>query len=70
MCWKVIKSVGLVDEVTSNKFNFISGQNDINNYDLKHINSSQLENRFGGYCDKVGEYLDFLLLFLIIMIFC
>ena len=47
MCWKVIKSVGLVDEGTSKKFNFISGQNDINNYVLKHINPSQLENRFG-----------------------
>ena len=59
MCWKVIKSVGLVDEGTSKKFNFISGQNDINNYVLKHINPSQLENRFGGFCDDIGEYLDF-----------
>ncbi len=59
MCWKVIKSVGLVDEVTSNKFNFISGQNDINNYVLKHINSFQLINLFGRYCNDVGEYLIF-----------
>ena len=51
--------MGLVDEVTSNKFNFISGQNDINNYVLKHINSFQLINLFGRYCNDVGEYLIF-----------
>ena len=59
MCWKVIRSVGLVDEGTSKKFNFISGQSDINNYVLKHINPSQLEKRFGGECNDIGDYLDF-----------
>ena len=57
MCWKIVKK--LIDERTAQKFNFISGQDDINNLVLSKIHPSQLEKKFGGEADDVGEELDF-----------
>ena len=57
MCWKIVKK--LIDERTAQKFNFISGQDDINNLVLSKIHPSQLEKKFGGEAADVGEELDF-----------
>ena len=57
MCWKIVKK--LIDERTASKFNFISGQDDIKNLVLDKIHPSQLEQRFGGTADDVGEDLTF-----------
>ena len=57
MCWKIIKR--LIDERTAQKFNFISGEEDIKNLVLSKIHPSQLEQRFGGDAENVGEELDF-----------
>ena len=46
MCWKIVKK--LIDERTSHKFNFISGEDDIKELVLTKIHPSQLEKRFGG----------------------
>ena len=45
MCWKIVKK--LIDERTSQKFNFISGEDDIKELVLTKIHPSQLEKRFG-----------------------
>ena len=57
MCWKIVKK--LIDERTAQKFNFISGEDDIKNLVLNNIHPSQLEQRFGGEAENVGEDLDF-----------
>ena len=57
MCWKIVKK--LIDERTASKFNFISGQDDIKNLVLDKIHPSQLEQRFGGTAEDVGEDLNF-----------
>ena len=57
VCWKIVKK--LIDERTAQKFNFISGQDDIKNFVLTKIHPSQLEQRFGGEAENVGEDLDF-----------
>ena len=57
MCWKIVKK--LIDERTAQKFNFISGEDDIKNLVLNNINPTQLEQRFGGEAQDVGEDLDF-----------
>ena len=57
VCWKIVKK--LIDERTAQKFNFISGQDDINNLVLSKIHPSQLEKKFGGGAEDVGEELDF-----------
>ena len=57
VCWKIVKK--LIDERTAQKFNFISGQDDIKNFVLTKIHPSQLEQKFGGEAENVGEDLDF-----------
>ena len=57
VCWKIVKK--LIDERTAQKFNFISGQDDIKNFVLNKIHPSQLEQKFGGDAENVGEDLDF-----------
>ena len=57
VCWKIVKK--LIDERTAQKFNFISGQDDIKNFVLNKIHPSQLEQKFGGNAENVGEDLDF-----------
>ena len=57
MCWKIVKK--LIDERTAQKFNFISGQDDIKNLVLSQMHPSQLEQRFGGDAENVGENLEF-----------
>ena len=57
MCWKIVKK--LIDERTAQKFNFISGDNDIRELVLSKINPTQLERRFGGSADNVSEEIDF-----------
>ena len=57
VCWKIVKK--LIDARTAQKFNFISGQDDIKNFVLTKIHPSQLEQKFGGEAENVGEDLDF-----------
>ena len=57
VCWKIVKK--LIDERTAQKFNFISGEDDIKNLVLSQIHPTQLEQRFGGVAENVGEDLDF-----------
>ena len=57
VCWKIVKK--LIDERTAQKFNFISGQDDIKNFVLTKIHPSQLEQKFGGEAENVGEDLNF-----------
>ena len=57
MCWKIVKK--LIDERTASKFNFISGQDDIKNIVLEKIHPTQLEQRFGGTAEDVGEEVEF-----------
>ena len=57
MCWKIVKK--LIDERTAQKFNFISGEDDIKSFVLNTIHPSQLEQQFGGEAENVGENLDF-----------
>ena len=57
MCWKIIKR--LIDERTAQKFNFISGANDIQNLVLSKIHPSQLEKRFGGDAENIPDEIDF-----------
>jgi hypothetical protein len=57
MCWKIIKK--LIDERTAQKFNFISGDNDIRELVLSKINPTQLERRFGGSADNIPDEIDF-----------
>ena len=57
MCWKIVKR--LIDERTASKFNFISGEGDIKDLVLSKIHPSQLEQRFGGEAENVGDDLDF-----------
>jgi hypothetical protein len=57
MCWKIVKK--LIDERTAQKFNFISGEDDVKNLVLNNIHPTQLEQRFGGEAEDVGEDLDF-----------
>ena len=57
ICWKIVKN--LIDERTAQKFNFISGEDDIKNYVLNNIHPSQLEKQFGGQAENIGENLNF-----------
>ena len=57
VCWKIVKN--LIDERTAQKFNFISGEDDIKDLVLTKIHPSQLEQRFGGEAENVGENLNF-----------
>lgn len=57
MCWKIIKK--LIDERTSQKFNFISGTNDIKKYVLSKIHPSQLEKKFGGAAENIPNDIKF-----------
>ena len=57
MCWKIIKK--LIDERTAQKFNFISGENDIQEYVLKDINPNQLEKKYGGLAENVSDNIKF-----------
>ena len=57
MCWKIVKK--LIDERTSSKFNFISGENDIKQLVLSKIHPSQLERRFGGQAENIPDEVDF-----------
>ncbi len=57
MCWKIVKK--LIDERTAQKFNFISGDNDIRELVLSKINPTQLEKRFGGSADNIPDEIDF-----------
>ena len=57
MCWKIVKK--LIDERTAQKFNFISGENDIKELVLTKIHPSQLERRFGGNAENIQDELDF-----------
>ena len=57
MCWKIVKK--LIDERTAQKFNFISGKDDINNLVLTKIHPSQLEERFGGIAENISDEIEF-----------
>ena len=57
MCWKIVKK--LIDERTAQKFNFISGENDIKELVLTKINPTQLERRFGGSAENIPDEIDF-----------
>ena len=57
MCWKIIRK--LIDERTAQKFNFISGENDIQEYVLKDINPNQLEKKYGGLAENVSDNIKF-----------
>ena len=57
MCWKIVKK--LIDERTAQKFNFISGENDIKELVLTKIHPSQLEKRFGGDAENINDELEF-----------
>ena len=57
MCWKIVKK--LIDERTAQKFNFISGENDIKELVLTQIHPSQLERRFGGSAENIPDELEF-----------
>ena len=57
MCWKVIKN--FIDERTTKKFNFIGGGDDAKKYVLSHINSSQLEQKYGGTAPNIEGPMDF-----------
>ena len=57
MCWKIVKK--LIDERTSQKFNFISGENDIKELVLTKIHPSQLEKRFGGTAENIPDEIEF-----------
>jgi hypothetical protein len=57
MCWKIIKK--LIDERTAQKFNFISGENDIQSLVLSKIHPSQLEKRFGGEAENISDEIEF-----------
>lgn len=53
MCWKVIKP--FIDERTTKKFVFISGNSDIENSILKHVHPSQLEKKYGGDAENISS---------------
>jgi hypothetical protein len=57
MCWKIVKK--LIDERTAQKFNFISGQDDINELVLSKIHPSQLEAKFGGTAENIPDEIYF-----------
>jgi hypothetical protein len=57
MCWKIVKK--LIDERTAQKFNFISGQDDIKELVLSKIHPSQLELKFGGTAENIPDEIDF-----------
>ncbi len=57
MCWKIVKK--LIDERTAQKFNFISGEDDIKNLVLTKIHPSQLEKRFGGEAENISDEIEF-----------
>ena len=57
ICWKLVKK--LIDEKTVQKFNFISGQDDIKNLVLTKIHPSQLEMKFGGEAENITDEVEF-----------
>jgi hypothetical protein len=57
MCWKIVRK--LIDERTAQKFNFISGKDDIKELVLSKIHPSQLEVKFGGTAENIPDEIDF-----------